>query len=407
MSDGTLVVGAGQAGAQLVASLRDAGETAPIVLIGAEPDPPYQRPPLSKGYLAGDVDADRLMLRAPAFYRDRDVELVVDERITGLGRTTATTGRGRELTFDRLALTVGARPRRLDVPGSDLEGVHVLRDRADADGLRDALGRARRVVVIGGGFVGLEAAAGAGGLDRSVTVVECAERLMGRAVAPMISRFYRDAHERRGARVLLGAGVVALDGEHGRVRVVHLADGTDIAADLVLVGIGAAPRTELAEQLGISCRGGVPVDRDARTAIDGVVAAGDCTMQPHPTVPAAAPRRVESVQNAVYQAKVAAAALTGGPRPAPEVPWFWSDQADLKLQIAGLSVEPDEIVVRGDPGTERFAALHYRDGALLAVDAVNSPADYLVVRRALAGGINLPADVVRRSDRPLKELLTA
>ena len=404
---GTLIVGASQAGVQLAVSLREAGDIGPIALVGAEPHQPYQRTPLSKGYLAGATDAPRLALRTPEFYAERDIGLVTGERVTVLTAGRADTDRGRALGFDRLALTVGGRVRRLAVPGGDLEGVHHLRDRSDADRLRAALAAARRVVVVGGGFVGLEAAAVASAQGASVTVVEASDRLMGRAVAPVVSEFYRRAHERRGARVLVGAAVTAILAEDRRIRSVHLADGTELPADLVLVGIGVAPRTELAEQLGLACPGGIPVDRDARTALPDVVAAGDCTLQPHPTVDDAAPLRVESVQNAVHQAKVAAAALTGAPRPAPEVPWFWSDQADLKLQIAGLAAGADEIVVRGDPGSERFAALHYRQGRLQAIDAVNSPADFLVVRRALSTGTDLPADSARRADRPLKEFLVA
>jgi 3-phenylpropionate/trans-cinnamate dioxygenase ferredoxin reductase subunit len=397
----TLVVGASQAGVQLAISLREAGDTAPITLVGAEPHLPYQRPPLSKAFLMGKADPAGLAFRAPKFYADRGIELVTGERVTELGIRAeggnATTDRGRTLTFDRLALTVGARVRRLDVPGADLSGVHHLRDLADAERLRSALQSARRVVVVGGGFVGLEAAAVARALGAEVTVVEAADRLVGRAVAPVVSDFYRRAHERRGAVVRLGAAVA-------EVRGVVLTDGNELPADLVLVGIGVMARTELARHLGLACEGGIVVDADARTSATKVVAAGDCTVRPHPLT-GAGRVRLESVQNAVSQAKVAAATLAGRPRPAPEVPWFWSDQADLKLQIAGLSAGHDEIVVRGDLDAERFAVLYYRAGSLLAVDAVNSPADYLAVRRALATGAALPADRVRRSDRPLKELL--
>jgi 3-phenylpropionate/trans-cinnamate dioxygenase ferredoxin reductase component len=403
----TLVVGASQAGVQLAISLREAGDTAPITLVGAEPHLPYQRPPLSKAFLMGKADPAGLAFRAPKFYADRGIELVTGERVTELGIRAeggnATTDRGRTLTFDRLALTVGARVRRLDVPGADISGVHHLRDLADAERLRSALQSARRVVVVGGGFVGLEAAAVARALGAEVTVVEAADRLVGRAVAPVVSDFYRRAHERRGAVVRLGAAVAEVRGERGAARAVVLTDGNELPADLVLVGIGVMARTELARHLGLACEGGIVVDADARTSATKVVAAGDCTVRPHPLT-GAGRVRLESVQNAVSQAKVAAATLAGRPRPAPEVPWFWSDQADLKLQIAGLSAGHDEIVVRGDLDAERFAVLYYRAGSLLAVDAVNSPADYLAVRRALATGAALPADRVRCSDRPLKEL---
>lgn len=409
---GTLVVGASQAGVQLAVSLREAGDTAPITLVGAEAHPPYQRPPLSKEYLTGATDAPRLALRTPEFYVERDVEVITGERVTVLGPGRAETDRGRTIEHERLALTVGARVRRLGVPGTELAGVLHLRDRDDADRLRTALGVARRVVVVGGGFVGLEAAAVASGLGTSVTVVEAGDRLMARAVAPVVSEFYRRAHEQRGVRVLTSTTVSAVLGRgddtsaRGRaVRAVLLADGTELPADLVLVGVGVSPRTELAEQLGLVCDDGIPVDRNARTALPGVVAAGDCTVQPHPVAGRPGRVRVESVPNAVHQAKVAAASLAGVATPPREVPWFWSNQGDLRLQIAGLSTDPDEIVLRGDPGAGRFAALHYGRGRLLAVDAVNSPADFLVVRRALTAGIDLPVEAARQTGRPLKELL--
>ncbi|RBM17690.1 ferredoxin [Prauserella sp. PE36] len=400
MSIGTLIVGAGQAGAQLATSLREAGYTAPITLVGHEPHLPYQRPPLSKAYLLGRADATGLTLRSAAFYADRGIEVLIGQRVVELTPKRAAIAGGRALTFDRLALTVGARVRQLTVPGAELDGVHHLRVLADSDRLRAALAAARRVVVVGGGFVGLEAAAAARTFGVEVTVVEAADRLLGRAVAPVVSEFYRQAHQRRGVRVLLGSAVTEILGRDGAVAGVGLADGTELPADLVLVGIGVVPRTELAEQLGLLCAGGVVVDSNARTSIPTVVAAGDCTVQPGPV----GPIRIESVQNAVAQAKIAAASLAGRPEPAREVPWFWSDQGELKLQIAGISAGHDQTVVRGSPEAERFAVLYYRAGVLVAVDAVNSPADYLVGRKALAQGLTVPADEAG-SDRSLKELL--
>lgn len=409
---GTLVVGASQAGLQLAVSLRQAGATEPLILLGAEPYPPYQRPPLSKAFLSGAVGLPSLAFRTPAFYEQQGIDLVTGERVMELSfppeasAGTATTDAGRTLGFDRLALTVGARPRRLTVPGGDLEGVYYLRDVDDAGRLRTALAAAGRVVVIGGGFIGLEAAAVARSVGRPVTVVEAADRLISRAVAPPVSDFYRDVHTRRGVTVLTGAAVTELTGQDGRVTGVRLADGGELPVDLVLVGIGVMPRTELAEQLGLACGGGILVDRYARTSDPRVVAAGDCTVLPNP-LSGTGLVRLESVQNAVSQAKVAAATLAGREEPYTGVPWFWSDQYDLKLQIAGLSAGWDEVVVRGDPATERFSALYYGQGRLLAVDAVNAPADYLVVRKALSTGATIPADRAGAPGTPLKELLTA
>ena len=412
MSGGTLIVGASQAGVQVAVSLRECGDQEPITLIGAEPHAPYQRPPLSKSFLLGEADASALTFRAPHFYDERQIRVVSGERVERLrlspgdrpGAGTATTDRGRTLEFDRLALTVGARPRRLQLPGADLEGVCYLRSVDDAVLLRAQLAAAATVVVIGGGFIGLEAAAVARSLGKAVTVVEAADRLIARSVAPVVSEFYRRAHLRRGVAVHLGAAVGALLGDQGRVSGVALTDGTHLPADLVLVGIGIAPRTELADQIGLACEGGITVDRFARTSDQAVVAAGDCTVLPHPLT-GEGRIRLESVQNAVGQAKTAAATLAGKVRPYSDVPWFWSDQYDLKLQIAGLAAGYDDVVVRGDPTGERFSLLYYRQGSLLAVDAVNNAADYLTVRKALSQGATIPADRARSSEVPLKGLL--
>lgn len=412
MTAGTLVIGASQAGVQLAAALRDFGYDDPITLVGAEAPAPYQRPPLSKAYLAGRADAASLALRTETFFRDQRITVLTGERVLRLrlsptgpaGSGTALTDRGRRLPFDRLALTVGARPRRLRVPGADLDGVCYLRDVGDATRLRDRLARARQVVVVGGGFIGLEAAAVARSQGRQVTVVEATDRLASRVVAPVVSEFYRAAHTRRGTDVRLGAEVSEILGLRGRVRAVHLADGGQLPADLVVVGVGVVPRQELAQQLGLTCDHGIVVDEFARTSEPSVVAAGDCTVLPNPLTGRGL-LRLESVPNAVAQARVAAATLTGRLEPYRDVPWFWSDQFDLTLQIAGVADGYDQVVVRGDPGTERFSVLHYLDGRLQAVAAVNRPADYLAVRKALAQDIPLPPERAMHTDVPLKDLL--
>lgn len=412
MGSGTLIVGASQAGLHLAVSLRHLGDTAPITLVGAEEHPPYQRPALSKEFLLGEAEGDSLALRTPAFYADAGIELVRGERVTEVslspgarpGAGLARTASGRELPFDRLALTVGARPRRLEVPGSDLAGVCYLRGLDDAARLREELTAAARVVVVGGGFIGLEAAAAARALGKDVTVVEAAPRLIARAVAPVVSEFYRSAHERRGTRVLLSAAVSRFEEVDGRVAAVLLGDGTRLPADLVLIGVGVAPRTELAEQLGLECDGGIVVDAFARTSNPHVLAAGDCAVRPHPLT-GVGRVRLESVQNAIAQAAVAAATFLGRLEDPGAVPWFWSFQGDLKLQIAGLSSGYDEVVVRGLPDEERFSVLYYRQGELLAVDAVNSPADYMAVRKALSQGATIPAARAAEPGTALKTLL--
>lgn len=408
---GTLVVGASQAGLQVAVSLRELGDQRAITLVGEEPHAPYQRPPLSKELLLGDQDAAALSLRNPEWFAQSSIDLVLDERVVSLrlpqGTTlgAATTASGRELAFSRLALTVGAAARRLDVPGAELDGVCYLRDVDQAIDLRRRLASAQRVVVVGGGFIGLEAAAAARALGRQVTVVEMTERLIPRAVAPVVSEFYRAAHERRGTAVRLSTGLLEVTGDDdGRVNGVLLAGGELLPADLVLVGVGILPRTELAEQLGLACDRGIVVDRYARTSAPGVVAAGDCTVLPNPLT-GEGMVRLESVQNAVTQGALAAASLLGRHEHTPAVPWFWSNQGDLRLQIAGLSTGFDNHVVRGDPDSERFSVLYYRGEQLLAVDAVNAPADYLVVRKALTQGIPLPAARAAEVRTPLKALL--
>jgi 3-phenylpropionate/trans-cinnamate dioxygenase ferredoxin reductase subunit len=261
-------------------------------------------------------------------------------------------------------------------------------------------------VVVGGGFIGLEAAAAARAQGKAVTVVEAADRLAARNVAPVVSEFLRQAHARRGTRVLLSAAVTAFSGDRGRVTGVVLADGTELPADVVVVGIGVVPRTELAERIGLECDGAIVVDAHARTSVPLVVAAGDCTSRPHPLT-GEGRVRLESVQNAVAQATVAAATLLGRLDDPRSVPWFWSKQGDVRLQIAGLSAGHDTVVVRGEPDSERFSALYYREGRLLAVDAVNSPVDYMVVRKALAQGTTIAAEKAADSGTPLKNLLVA
>ena len=408
----TLVVGAGQAGISLVTALRELGDTQPVVLVGDEPDPPYERPPLSKSYLRGEHDRASLVFHDAAWFADLGVELVTGDAVVTIARDTsggrATTSSGRSLAFDRLALTTGAVNRTLPVEGGDLDGVHDVRTLADADRLAPRLRTAHEVVVVGGGFIGLEIAAGARDLGAAVTVVEATDRLLGRAVTAVLSDAVRAAHERRGTRVLLGTSAVRVTGENGRVTGVELADGVMLPADLVVVGIGAVPRTDLAEQLGLLVEpDGVVVDEHAR-ASDGVtVAAGDCAVGPNPFDRGEPGRmRLESVPHATDQARAAAATLTGRPAAYDRVPWFWSDQGDLRLQMAGLPHGADLTVVRGDVAAERFSLLSYRHGLLIAVESVGSPTDYLAVKRALEKGMTIEADSVADTSVPLKRLIT-
>jgi 3-phenylpropionate/trans-cinnamate dioxygenase ferredoxin reductase subunit len=413
----TLVVGASQAGVQLAVSLRALSPDEEIVLAGAEAHPPYQRPPLSKELLGGTADPAAATLRTPEFYAEQRLDLLTSARVAEIalaprsrGAGEAMTTDGRRIAFDRLALTVGSRPRRLTVPGAELDGVCYLRDLDDSLSLQTRLTTASSVVVVGGGFIGLEVAAVASTVARaagravSVTVVEVGDRLLARAVDPLVSEFYRRAHVRRGSTVLLGTGVTAIEGDGGRATAVVLSDGRRLPADLVLVGVGVAPRTELAEQLGLRVQHGIVVDEAARTSRPGVVAAGDCTVQPNP-VTGEGLVCLESQPNALSQARVAAATLAGATPPSVEVPWFWSDQFDLKLQTAGVATGADDVVLRGDPDDESFSLLYFRGDQLLAINAVNRATDYLAVRRALTARIPIDRAAAADESVALKELV--
>ncbi len=411
-ADGVLIVGGGQAAVHLASSLRELGWQAAVTIVSEEPHAPYQRPPLSKAFLSGNADPATLEFRSAEHYVRERITVLTGQRVTSVraaapGRPgVAATEGGDHLEFGRLALATGARPRLLNVPGAGLAGICYLRDVGQAIGLRARLAAAQRVLVVGGGFIGLEAAAAATAKGKAVTVVEAAGRLIGRVVAPAISDFYATAHRRRGVRVLLGTAVSRFEGTGpagtgGTVTGAHLSGGGFIPADLVVIGIGAEPRTELAEQLGLACAGGIVVDAFARASDPAIVAAGDCAVTPHPAAADGSLVRFESFGHAIDHARVAAATLAGRPARYDTVPWFWSDQGTLKLQIAGLSAGFDQTVQRGDPGQERFSVLYYRDGRLLAVHAVNSPRDYLAVRRALAAGQEIPAELAADAGQPL------
>lgn len=408
---GTLVVGAGQAGLTLVTTLRSLGDHGPVTLVGDEAEPPYERPPLSKAYLRGEHDRASLVFRRPAWFAEHGIDLVTGDRVESVDRDehggVVTLASGRRMPFARLALTTGAENRRLDVPGADLDAVVSLRSLADADDLAARLATARDVVVVGGGFIGLEVAASARALGKTVTVVELTEHLLGRAVTPQLSRFYLAAHTSRGTRVALDSRIARIEGADGRVTGVVLGDGERLAAGLVVVGVGALPRTGLATDMGLETEPrGILVDAAARTSDGLTVAAGDCALGPNPFsrgLPGAT--RLESVAHADDQAVVAAATLLGRPAAYGSVPWFWSDQADLKLQIAGLPAGADHTVTRGDPSTESFSLLSFRDGLLVAAECVGSSADYLAAKRGLEKGLTVDPVAATDAAVPLKRLL--
>lgn len=410
MTEHILIVGAGQAGMQIAVSLREEGFEGTVTIVGEEHHGPYQRPPLSKAFLAGESDEESLELRNPQFYVENGITVIPSEKVVSLSwgaeHGVAVTDTGRELPFHKLALTTGSDPKKLGCEGEELDGVLYLRGLEDAKDLKKRWDSVKNIVVIGGGFIGLEVAAVAQKAGKNVTVLHSRDRLMSRAVGPVMSEYFYNAHTKRGTTVLLNHKVTKIHGEAGKVTGVESRDGTVYPADLVMVGIGVSPRGELAEQLGLETNNGaIVVDKFARTTDPRVVATGDVALLPHPLT---GERLVllESVQNAIDQSKTAAKSLLGKDEEYHAVPWFWSDQAELKLQMAGLSQGFDHHVVRGNPEEDKFSVLYYKDGKIIAVDAVNDVLDYMAVRRALQSGQNIPADLAANSETALKTIVT-
>lgn len=401
-----IIIGASHAGAQLCTSLRQEGWTGEIMLIGDEPSLPYQRPPLSKGFLASNTGLEALLIRAPDFYAKQRIT-VREGRVVAIDRQAqaVTLADGATLTYARLALCLGARPRALHLPGADLPGVHALRNAADALGIHAGLDGARRAVIIGAGYIGLETAASLRRLGLAVTVLETADRVLQRVTAPAVSAFYARVHREEGVVLRTGVTIAALTGED-RVRGVQLADGEVIPADLVIVGIGVVPEIELAEAAGLAVDNGIVIDAQARTSDPAIAAAGDCASHPCPHY--GRRLRLESVPNAVEQAKVAAATLCGKNKTLAALPWFWSDQYDLKLQIAGLNAGHDAVVLRGDPETGRgFTCFYLREGRLIAADCVNRPQEFLFSKQAISLGLSPSPEQLADTVRPLQQLLPA
>lgn len=415
---GVLIAGTGQAGVEVAAALRMAGYGDSITMVGGEAHPPYQRPPLSKGWLTGTRTATAIELRSREWYAANRVELITGDPIVGISPYssaggTATTAQGQTIEFGQLVLATGAESRKITCPGADLPGVHYLRTAHDADSLADALAGAASVAVIGGGFIGLEVAVAARKLGAKVTVLEASPRLLRRAVAEPTSEFYQTAHRRRGVDVFTAVRLEAFEERNGRVAGVRLrldADGDTtryIPADVIVVGIGVSPLTKLGEDIGLHVDNGIVVDERMIASDMRTIAVGDCANMPVPGGGQGSSERVrlESVPNAVEQARIAAATLMGRAADYEAVPWFWSDQGDLKLQIAGLSIGYDRLVMRGDPSSERFSVLYYRDGTILAADCINSPKDFAAIRTALRTGAAVPADAASDPAVPLRDIL--
>lgn len=406
MKQTLVIVGASYAGIQLAASAREFGFDGHIMLLGDEPDAPYHRPPLSKGFLTGSYAEDRLPLRSQAFLDEEKIQWMSSTRATCIDRERKEVELhdGTRITYDHLALTMGARVRKLDCPGATLDAVHYLRDLRDARRLAGAVRTARSAVVIGGGYIGLEAAASLRQQGLEVTVVETESRLLARVASPWLSEFMQRAHTDRGVAFEFGRKVVAL---HSTVDVVsvELEDGTRLTCDLIVVGIGVVPNVELAVDSGLKVAGGIAVDSFARTSDPSIVAAGDCvSFVPH-WAPVGTPRcRIESVQNANDMAKTAAASIVGRSEPYRAVPWFWSDQYDLKLQMAGVNTGFTEFVLRGSIEDRKFSLFYFRGEKLIAVDSINRPQDHMLARKLLASGAQPMPQQISDPDFDLKAL---
>lgn len=404
MRAGTVVIGAGQAGFEVAASLRAGGYQEPIALIGDEPHLPYQRPPLSKGFMLGADGPDAIELRPPAFYRDHDITAIVGDRASAIERAERRVeiASGGHVQYESLVLAVGARNRGLPLDGAELDGVAYLRTLDEARAVKERMRHAQQIVVIGGGFIGLELGAAARSLGKTVTVLEAQPRLMPRVVEPTVSAFYKRLHESRGVRVVCDASVCEIAGEGGKVRAVRLTHGASYPADLVLVGIGVVPNAELALDAGLAVKNGVVVNAYLRTADPRIYAIGDCAE--YPSAFAGRRVRLESVQNAADHGRTVAAAILGRPARYEAVPWFWTDQFDVRLQMTGLSQGYDRSVTRGSPESGKFSVYYFKAGRLVAVDSIGRPLDHIVARKLLAARAPITPEQAADEGADLKAL---
>jgi len=404
MSERAIIIGAGQAGAQAAQSMRQAGFEGEIVMFGDEAEPPYQRPPLSKAYLQGELEAERLYLRPRAFYEQQKIDLRLGVRVAEINRDakSITTGRGETLGYDKLLIATGAPPRRLTCQGAELPGVYYLRTIADSDKLRPVLSVGGRIVIVGAGYIGLEVAASARKAGLDVTVLEMADRVLARVAGKEISAFYEKLHRDKGVDLRLGAALDHFEGK-SRVERAILKSGEALDCAAVLVGVGAAPATALAEAADLRLANGVWTDERAQTSDPSIFAAGDCAS--HRSAIYDRRIRLESVPNAIEQAKVAGVNMAGGDARYEAAPWFWSDQYDVKLQTVGVSEGADETVLRGDPDAKKFSVWYLQRGRLLAVDAVNDPAAFAISKR-LIGKAGLDAKILADANADLKSLVS-
>jgi len=404
MVDTIVIAGAGHGAGQVVATLKQKKFAGEIILIGDEAHLPYQRPPLSKKFLSGDLDAERLHFKPASFYDDPQVDVHLNTSIESIDRAgkKAIASDGVKFAYDKLVLALGSRVRKIEVPGHDLPGIHYLRSIADVEAIRSDMSGNKNVVIVGAGYIGLEVAAVCRLQGLDVTVIEMADRVMSRVVSPNVSDYYQLEHTKHGVKLLLSTSLAEFKGKR-RVKRAVTVDGQEIPADFAVVGVGILPNSEIAEAAGLDVNNGIVVDDTCCTADPDVYAIGDCTS--HPNSIYGRPLRLESVHNALEQAKTAASNICGVESHYSQVPWFWSDQYDLKLQIAGLSQGYDDVVLRGDPSNGSFACFYLKEDALIAVDAINSPREFMQSKELIAKRAKIDRGKLANAELALKDLV--
>jgi 3-phenylpropionate/trans-cinnamate dioxygenase ferredoxin reductase component len=405
MSETYVIIGAGHAAGQVAQSLRSSacGFTGRLIMVGEEPYLPYQRPPLSKQFLAGEIGLDRVYFKPPAFYEKFNVETMLNCKAVSLDRAAKQVrlSDGQAIGYDKLVIATGSRARTIAAPGVDLPGIFYLRTVDDVEAIRASLKPGRKLVIVGGGYIGLEVAAVMvkSGLD--VTVVEMAPTVLARVVDPLVAEYFASVHRKAGVKIENGVAVQGFAGK-GRVERVLCADGREFPADIVIIGVGIVPNVELAQAAGLACDNGIVVDEFARTSDPAIFAAGDCAN--HPNRLLGRRLRLESVHNALEQGKTAALAMCGKLVEYAQVPWFWSDQYDLKLQIAGLSGGQNKVIIRGSMEKDAFAAFYLKGSVIIAVDAVNSPQEFMASKQLIANKTPVDLEKLGNPAVPMKEI---
>ena len=399
-----VVIGGGQAAIQCVASLRKEGYSGSITLIGEENHLPYQRPPLSKGFLSGSTESNRLYLKKIEFFQENSIQLNLGVSAKKIDRDNCNVhlSDDKSISYDKLVLATGSRVRKLKFPGSDLEGINYLRGIDDAESLKDGLLKSKNLVIVGAGYIGLEVAAVATDFNTKITVVEMADRVMNRTVDPIISAYYQELHSNNGVNFILNESLEKVDGIK-TVEQVICSGGSSIEADILVIGAGVIPNIELAEESGLSCDNGICVDEYGQTEDIRIFACGDCTN--HPNEKLDRKLRLESVHNAMEQSKTVASSIMGNKTAYNQIPWFWSDQYDHKLQIVGLSGDHDEVLIRGDQAESKFMLFYLKGEELIAVDAVNNPKEFLICRKLVENKVKISSDDILNQSKNLNDLI--